>query len=177
MAFDWKATLGVVAPSLATALGGPLAGMATKEILSVLGLGDGASEAEIAKAVAGMTPEQALAMKQADNAFAIRMRELDIELDKLVFSDRDSARVREAAVRDHTPKALGAIIIAGFIGTVYMVLAGHVEGLKDPLTATLIGTLIGYVSAKADQVVAYYFGSNSSSERKTELLAKSTPSK
>jgi hypothetical protein len=35
-----------------------------------------------------------------------------------------------------------------------------------------MGTLIGYLSAKSEQILAYYFGSSKSSDHKTELLAK-----
>lgn len=36
----------------------------------------------------------------------------------------------------------------------------------------LAGTVIGYLSAKAEQVVAYYFGSTAGSAKKSELLAQ-----
>lgn len=170
MAFDWKATIGAVAPTIATALGGPLAGLATKAIVGALGLGDGASEAEIAKAVAGATPEQLLALKQADNKLVVDLETLGVERERIAQADRASARDREARVMDFTPKVLATVIIGGFLATVYMVLAGYVDGLKDPLTAALVGTLIGYVSAKADQVVAYYFGSSASSKAKDDTI-------
>jgi|GEM_PF-4281121 len=38
-------------------------------------------------------------------------------------------------------------------------------------------TLIGYVSAKAEQVVSYYFGSSAGSSRKDALLAQAPPIK
>ena len=34
--FDWKATLGAVAPMIATGLGGPMAGLATKALANAL---------------------------------------------------------------------------------------------------------------------------------------------
>jgi hypothetical protein len=34
----------------------------------------------------------------------------------------------------------------------------------------MVGTLIGYASAKADQVVSYYFGSSAGSDRKNVLI-------
>jgi len=51
MAFNWKSILGTVAPGLATALGGPLAGMAVQAVSNaVLGKQDG-SDDEIAAAI------------------------------------------------------------------------------------------------------------------------------
>ena len=51
-----------------------------------------------------------------------------------------------------------------------VVLAGYAKA-----ETVLAGTIIGYVSAKCEQVLAYYFGSTKGSARKTELLAKSSP--
>lgn len=88
-----------------------------------------------------------------------------------VLNDIANARAREIAVGGWANPVLAGVIVAGFLGTVFMVLAGYVEGLKDPLTAALVGTLIGYVSAKADQVTAYYFGSTAKSAQKDTTIA------
>lgn len=170
---DLMKIVGAVAPTIATAIGGPLGGMAMQVVSSVLGLPTDSSEKDVEKALKQATPEQLLALKQADNDFAVRMKELDIDLERIAASDRDSARRREAQVRDWMPRALAFVVVAGFMATVFLVLLGYVDGMKDPLTATTVGTLIGFVSAKAEQVVAYYFGSSSSSQQKTQLLAGS----
>ena len=142
-------------------------------LAEVLGLPGDSSEKDVAKAMASATPDQLLALKQADQDFAVRMRELDIDLEKIAAGDRDSARRREAQVRDWMPRVLAFVVVAGFMATVFLVLLGLVDGMKDPLMATTVGTLIGFVSAKAEQVIAYYFGSSSSSQQKTQLLAGS----
>jgi len=73
-----------VAPSIASAVGGPLAGMATRAISdALLGKPDG-TEQELAEAAAKATPEQLLALKQAEQDFAIKMRELDIDLEQKI---------------------------------------------------------------------------------------------
>jgi hypothetical protein len=70
-----------VAPSIASAVGGPLAGMATRAISeALLGKPDG-TEAELTEAAAKATPEQLLALKTAEQDFAVKMRELDIDLE------------------------------------------------------------------------------------------------
>ena len=168
---DLLKIVGAVAPTIATAIGGPLGGMAMKVVAEVLGLPADSSEKDVSKAMAAATPDQLLALKQADQDFAVRMRELDIDLEKIAASDRDSARRREAQVRDWMPRVLAFVVVAGFMATVFLVLLGYVDGMKDPLMATTVGTLIGFVSAKCEQVVAYYFGSSSSSQQKTQLLA------
>lgn len=162
MDFDWKSLVGTVAPTIATALGGPLAGMGVKAIVSALGLTEGSGEKEIAAALQSATPDQLLALKKADQDFATRMKELDIDLEKVSAGDRDSARRREVDAHDNwTPRILGGLCVSGFFATVFAILFGY--GVAD---SALAGTLIGYVSAKAEQVVSYYFGSSSSSARK-----------
>lgn len=171
---SWKSVLGTVAPTIATALGGPLAGVAVKTLGAIL-LGDeDAGESEVAKVIASSSPETLLKLKEAEQAFTLRMRELDIDLDKLAAQDRASAREREAKVGDKTTRVLAYIIVTAFIGMLFSVLFGGARA-----DTVLIGTLIGYISAKCEQVVTYYFGSSMGSARKdndkarlTELLAK-----
>lgn len=171
---DWKAIIGTVAPGIATALGGPLAGVAVRTLSQVLlGTADGSPEA-VEKAVLAADPAALLQLKQAELQFQKDMRSLDVDLERIAADDRDSARRREAAVKDWTPRVLAFVIVGGFLATVFCVLAGVVDGLKDPLTATLVGTLIGYVSAKADQVCSYFFGSTAGSQAKTDAMVKAT---
>lgn len=170
---DWKSLLGTVAPWIGTALGGPLGGMAATAIAEVFGLSEKTEDA-IRQALSGATPEQMLALKQADQQFAMRMQELGFQnvqaLEKIAADDRDSARKREAAVLDYTPRILAYLIVGGFLGMAYGVLFKQMSA-----DSVLAGTIIGYLSAKAEQVAAYYFGSTAGSARKTELLGKSAP--
>jgi len=167
MDFDWKAIVGSVAPALATALGGPLAGAAVGAISqSLLGKKD-ASETDIAKALQSADPEILLKLKQADQEFAAKMQELDISLEKLVVDDRTSARQREVGVKDNTNRILAYTVVGAFIALVGATILGYAK-----VDSVLAGTLVGYLSAKCEQVLAYYFGSTRSGDRKTELLAK-----
>jgi hypothetical protein len=170
---DWKNLVRTVAPGLATALGGPLAGAAVQTIsTAVLGKPDGTEE-EVAVAVASGGADALLKLKEAENAFTIKMKELGVDLEKVHAGDRNSAREREVKTGDvWTPRILAATIIGGFLAMVASVLLGKVTGITDPVAAGMIGTLIGYVSAKADQVVSYYFGSSAGSAAKTDLLAR-----
>lgn len=89
------------------------------------------------------------------------------ELEKIAEQDRESARNREIQIRDLTPRVMGGGVLAGFIVAVFMVLTGHAKA-----DSVMAGTLIGYLSAKAELVLTYYFGSSAGSDRKTELLAQ-----
>lgn len=172
MKFDWKKIVGAVAPTLATALGGPLAGVAVKTIASqLLGKPD-ATEDEVAAAVAGADPQTLIRLKELDLEFKKTMTDAGIKLEEIAAADRNSARQREATTHDSwTPRILAGIIVTGFLGCVYAVFGGHVEGIKDPLVIGLIGTLIGYTSSKTDLVYSYYFGSSASSKAKDETIS------
>lgn len=170
---DWKSIIGAVAPTIATALGSPLAGMAIRTLSNTLLGHENGSETDIAAAMGMATPDQLAKIKESDQLFAVRMKELDIDLEKIAASDRDSARKREAVTGDTwTPRIIGFVTLGGFFWAMFYILSGNVKGLTDPVTVGMIGTLIGYASAKADQVVSYYFGSSASSAKKTEAMSE-----
>ena len=164
---DWKKIVGSVAPTLATVLGGPLAGVAVKAIAEGLGLGDAATEADVAKAVAAASPETLVKLKEIEAAFATRMAELGVDYERIAAEDRDSARRRETAIGGLIVPTLAVLLIGGFLGMSAALLFGW--AVAD---STMAGAVIGYVSAKAEQVVSYYFGSSAGSKAKTDLMAR-----
>lgn len=177
MAVNWKGLLGGVAPILAKAMLGPAsAAVPAVAALSRALLGhEKGSDVEVAAALAGASPEQMAKIQDAEREFALKLVDMAVQLEKIEADDRASAREREAKTGDNwTPRILAAVVVGGFLATVYMVLAGHVAGLRDPMMSGLVGTLIGYVSAKADQVVGYYFGSSASSRAKDAVLSRLT---
>ena len=156
-----------VAPSIARAVGGPLAGMATKAISeALLGKPDG-SEEELLQAAAKATPEQLLALKKAENDFALQMRELDIDLERIAGADRDSARNREIKTRDWTPKILAAGITVGYFGVLFYMLT---HGLPTTGGSEAMLVMLGTLGTAFGGVMAYYFGSSAGSKEKTEAL-------
>lgn len=165
MDIDWKAIVRTVAPTIATALGTPFMGVAVSAISNaLLGKPDGTQE-EVSAAILGATPEQLLLLKKADREFAVEMKKLDVELEKISAEDRSSARKREEVVKDKTPKVLAFIIVIGFMAMSVGVLSGWAK-----VETVLAGTIIGYISAKAELVLTYYFGSSAGSDRKTEIM-------
>ena len=159
--------LGQVAPTLATALGGPLAGLAVKTLSNVLLGNEGGSEAEIAKAMQTATPDQLAQIKQIDADFKVRMAELEIDLERISAGDRDSARKREVMVGDHTPKILAAAITVGFFGILFWMFVYGVP--KNGNEALLL--MLGALQTAFTGVIAYYFGSSAGSKAKTDALA------
>lgn len=163
---NWKSIIGSVAPTLATALGGPMAGMAVKAIAgSVLG-DESASEKDIEKAIVNASPDTLLKLKEADQQFEERMMELGVDLERIAADDRASARDMQKSNKDRAVPILAGLTVAGFFGVVGWVLSGKVS-----LESTLLGFVLGQVSAKAEQVYNFYFGSSAGSKEKTKALA------
>ncbi len=180
MKADWKNIVRAVAPTLATAFGTPLAGAAVAALSDVLlGKPDG-TEAEIAQAVSrGVSPEQLAAIKSADNDFALKMEALQVDLTKLYAADTQHAR--DAHKGDRGVYRLGLAILITFAGVMaasligaYQMLVGGIV-LKDVAVVAAVfgflGTVVGYVAANAQQVVAYFFGSSAGSKQKTEAMS------
>src|SRR5258706_6745113 len=164
---DWLKTLAQVAPGIATAFGGPLAGMAVSVVGKALGL-DSATQEDIQNIVVGSKPEDLLKLKQAENDFQLALKTLDVKLADLDVQDRTSARSIWGTGKI-TISALSFIILGSFL---YMVFYMIHEGADIPTgQEVMIGTLIGYVSAKADQVVAFFFGSSHGSLQKNDAIA------
>ena len=59
------------------------------------------------------------------------------------------------------------MVIAEFFLNVGYVLTGQVQ-----VESALVGALVGYVSAKTEQLIAYFFGSSSGSKHKTEIMGR-----
>ncbi len=171
--FDWRKLVGTVAPTLATALGGPLAGAAVGAIgRAVLG-NDKATEADIDAALAGATPADLLKLKEADQAFKLEMEKLGVDIERIHAEDRDSARKMQIATKDFMPALLGSVITLGFFGVLGFLMA---EGLPENGAQPVL-ILLGSLSTAWTAVTAFYYGSTKGSAEKTRLLAQHEPTK
>lgn len=187
MDFDWKKVVGTVAPTIATMLGGPLAGAGVKILAGQL-LGDeNASQEQVAEAVAGMKPEQIIELKKIDadlkKQFAdngIKLAELSAQQDQAYVND--TADARRAHAGDRQVFLLGVsvlvlffVIASGAVWGAFAVLTGAFK-IDDPgvLAAVfgLVGSVVGYFAANSQQVIGFFFGSSRSSKGKDEALAQ-----
>ena len=163
---NWKSIVGSIAPTIATALGGPLAGVATKAISTAVLGKDGGTDDEITQAIVTGGTDALAKIKEAEHAFDIRMKELDIDLTKIASDDRSNARDREVKTKDSTPKILAAVIVLGFFATLAMISFTVLPvGAQAPVNI-LLGALTGLLL----QVGNYYFGSSAGSSRKNEMM-------
>ena len=167
MSGDWKSLLRTLAPTVATALGGPLAGMATKMLGTAL-LGDeNATQDDIATALASGDPEVYAKIKQINADFEVQMKKLAINVKELEVKDRDSAR--QLAIRNMWPQAvLSSLFIGGYTGIMISLLTKTLDIQGSQLT--LVSALIGVLTAGVTQIMNFWFGSSSGSKEKTNLL-------
>ena len=90
---DWKNTLGTLAPTLATALGGPLAGAAAKFITGQL-LGEESTDlSKVEELVLGANSETLASIKSMDHAFKVEMEKLGVDVFALEVDDKKDARL------------------------------------------------------------------------------------
>lgn len=151
-----KNVLVTVAPTIASAIGTPMAGVAVKAIINAMGLDPNSSDKQIEEAILGATPEQLLAIKKADQEFKLQMKQLDIDLVKIVTSDKDSARNREIQTKDVTPKVLAYLICILYVGVQIFLLTHIIDGSMREMVMRALGTL----DAILGLIFSYYFGSS-----------------
>lgn len=171
--FDWKGTIGKVAPWLATALGGPAAGLAIDAVCKVAGLEpslENAQKAAELAAAGSLTGEQFLALRQSEDAFKVKMTEMGYrqiaDLEEISYKDRDSARNREIQTRDWTPRILAYGVTIGFFGLMIFMMKWDVPTANKDMLNIMLGALGGaWVS-----IVAYYFGSSAGSAKKDDTI-------
>ena len=174
---DFAALIKTVAPWIGTAIAGPagpLVGMAAAAAASALGASDKTADG-VRAALSGATPEQLLALKQADNDFAARMQQLGFAnleaLEATAAADRKDARAMQVATRSPVPAILSIVITVGFFGILVGLMRGWLT--VDDSQALLI--MLGALGTAWGSVVAYWFGTTHDSGRKTDLLAQAPP--
>ncbi|WP_109150414.1 hypothetical protein [Azospirillum sp. TSO5] len=152
-----KGILATVAPGIATALGGPLAGAAVASIVGALGLPADAPPEDIAAAVKRAGPQELLAIKQAEQQFLTDMRKLDIDVTRLGNEDRANARARQVALNDHAPALIGGGVLLVWAGVQAYVMS---HGLPPGLPEAVATRVLGMLDAAALGVIYYFFGSS-----------------
>lgn len=164
--------------SAAAVAGGPFATMAAASLGKALGIDTPESNPDaIADVMAKATldPLERAKLIQAENEFKLQMATLNInhedEIEKIAAADRDSARNREIQVRDKTPQVGFYCLLLGFFGALSLLFW---IPIPDPNKATIYG-MIGSLGTLLITAATYYYGTNASSSRKTELLAQAAP--
>jgi hypothetical protein len=161
---DW---LKQIAPTIATALGGPLAGMAVSAISKAVGVDEDKVQDLISSNK--LNADQVAQLKMAEIELAKQAQELGLNFEKLAVEDRKSAREMQATTRSRMPPILACAVTIGFFSIVVMMFFNQIDS-NNPAILMMLGSL----GTAWTGIIAYYFGSSAGSQAKTDLLTKTT---
>jgi len=176
MSFDWKGTIGKIAPWLAGTLGTPAAGLAVGALCKAFGFSESPENAQKAAQLAAagsMTGEQFLALQVAEQEHREKMMGMGYEnleaLEEIAFKDRDSARNMAIKTGDvWTPRVLAAAVVVGWFSVQWFLLHKLVPAENREMILRGLGTLDMAIGL----VLGYFFGSSVGSARKDEIAAQ-----
>jgi len=161
---DWLKT---IAPTIATALGGPLAGLAIDAVSKAIGIDPKDVQSTIDEGK--LSSDQIMAIKQAEIAMQARAKEMGLDFAKLNVEDRKSAREMQVATKSYLPATLAIGVTLGFFGIMLGLMFGKIEH------APQIDIMLGSLGTAWTGIIAFYFGSSAGSQAKDDLLHQSTP--
>jgi uncharacterized membrane protein YeaQ/YmgE (transglycosylase-associated protein family) len=155
-----KGIVGGLAPTLGATLGGPLGATAGKVLAEVLGCDPSAKA--IDDRLRQATPEDLVAIKEAELKYAAKMEELGVDMFELETIDKQDARRHFAG--DWTARAIGILSILGFIAYIFTVTI-----MPPTANSETIGSLVlGYMGGMVSAVISFYFGASQAQSNPTE---------
>jgi hypothetical protein len=157
-----------VAPTIATALGGPLAGLAVTAIAKVIGVDEKEVQGFIDSGK--MSADQIAQIKLAEIEFQKQAQELGLNFEKLATDDRKSSREMQIATRSWVPPVLSMLVTIGFFGILIWLMVNPADTANTPLMI-----MLGSLGTAWTGIIAFYFGSSAGSSRKDEMLYNSVP--
>jgi hypothetical protein len=161
---EWLAQ---IAPGIATALGGPLAGLAVSAISKALGVDEKDVQSTIDSGK--LTADQLTSLKQAEIQLQAQAQELGLNFEKLAVDDRKSARDMQSTTKSIVPPLLALLVTAGFFGILTALMLGYAQKSDELMI------MLGSLGTAWTGIIGFYFGSSAGSQRKDELLHQSTP--
>jgi hypothetical protein len=159
---DWLDKLKEYAPSIASAVlsgGATLPQLAFKAISDATGQ-DVQNEDDLAAYVGSASPETMLKIKQANNAFKIRMRELDVELEESELKNQEHAR------EQHKHSIMPAAVTIGMTAIVAGLFSALFTKMIPEGNSEVFYLLTGQASALWGASITYWVGTTRSSANK-----------
>ena len=161
---DWLKT---IAPTIATALGGPFGGLAYEAVSKVLGISQ--DDAQKMLSDGKLTADQIASVQQAEIALKAKAQELGLDFEQLAVQDRKSARDMQTNTHSFIPPALAIMVTLGFFG----ILVGLMMETFKTSDALLL--MLGSLGTAWTAIMSFYFGSSAGSQAKDAMLHKSSP--
>ena len=158
-----------IAPTIASCLGGPLAGLAVEAVSKAIGVDPSSVQDTINSGK--LSAEQIASIQAAEIQLKAKAQEMNLDFEQLAVQDRKSARDMQTTTKSFIPPLLALIITLGFFG----ILVGMMTGKVTSSDALML--LLGSLGTAWTGVISFYFGSSASSQNKDQLLHQSTPTK
>lgn len=157
--------LAQLAPTLASALLGPLGGIAVSAIGKIIGVSD-ATTTTISKAFQDgkLTPEQLSAIKQLELQYQNDEKERGFKYSELEFKDTQGARDMQIATHSNIPPVLALFVTAGFFGILaFLILSDY-----NPTEPLLV--MLGSLGTAWTMIIGFYFGSSHGSRENQSAI-------
>jgi len=159
-----------IAPTIATCLGGPLAGLAVTAVSKALGIDEDKVNDTIQDGK--LNADQITSIKQAEIELQSKAQELGLNFETLAVQDRSSARDMQKSTNSFIPPVLSILVTVGFFGILVALMLGKVDSNNQALMI-----MLGSLGTAWTGIIAFYFGSSAGSQAKDQLLHQSTPTK
>jgi hypothetical protein len=160
---DW---LKQIAPTIATALGGPLAGMAVSAISKAIGVEPDQVQDMISNNK--LSAEQIAQIKIAEIELQKQGQELGLNFEKLAVENVKDARDMQKQTRSIVPALLTCITVIGF----FTLLIGAAANVFTLAGSDVLMLLLGVLARETASVYNFWLGSSDGSRQKTEILSK-----
>jgi hypothetical protein len=163
--------LATIAPTLASALLGPLGGVAVAGLGKIFGI-EGATTAQVAKVFQDgkLTPDQLSAIKMLELKLQAEEKERGFRYSELQFKDTAGARAMQIATMSNVPPILAILVTTGFFGILIFMVTNSSYKPTEPLLV-----MLGSLGTAWTMIIGFYFGSSHGSQSKDRLLANSLP--
>lgn len=168
---NWLDTLKKIAPTVASALGGPLAGVAVTAIGELFGMeSPTADKIKTAIENGSLTGQQIADLRQLELKLKSEEAERGFKYAELEYKNVADARAMKVATNSLFPEILSGLITVGFFG-----ILGWMMYKPSAIDSQPLLIMLGSLGAAFGAVINFWLGSNKGSDRTKELLANSTP--
>lgn len=166
---DWKKVIGTLAPTVATALGGPLAGGVVVAIGDLLGISEPTQDKiKVAIENGALTGEQVTGIRTLEMTLKAEEAERGFRYADLEFKDRDSARLRDTDIiksgrRNYRADVMFVLAVAVICGLVWAIWADqNINEFLKGIATLVLGRFLGYL----DNIYNFEFGTTRGSQSK-----------
>ena len=162
--------LSIICPTVASALLGPLGGVAVAGLGKILGI-EGGTVKEITKIIEDgkVSPDQLAEIRKLELEYQDHEKQRGFEYAELEFKNQDSARKynTEGGIQGRL-FVMSLVLLGACLGLEGWVLF---KGYPETIPEIIVGRILGLADAVIMLVLGYYYGSSSSSQRKSEVIA------